>query len=143
VLVFAGKRWTRKQEGESDRITVAEDEFEQTVRRVRESFPWASKALGFLSAAEIRAVHNLARLEAELDRAATAPESWNELTPGARLALEDLVQLAVVTMTVLPLPAIATPIDGESDNTVENVESVSRYWNAAVLDEALAWFALG
>jgi len=145
-LVFygAGKKLARQEEDVSAQIKEAEDDFDARARCIRESFEWVTKAQAFLTLVLHRVANRLRTLDeipllrlGESDR----PVAWAELSEDAQSILRELLDLAAVTISVLPLPVIATPDAGEPASKVEALERESREWNNAVLDLAMAWFA--
>jgi hypothetical protein len=112
---------------------------------VRDSFDWATRAQTFLTLAAQRGASRLQLLRRDGtfgEGPATVTTPWDELRMDEQAVLVELFELASVTMSVLPLPVIATPDPGQSADDVAKLERTSREWNDAVLNRALALFAL-
>lgn len=138
ALFWTSKKWAARAQDESERIRFAELMFDETERRLRSSFEWTTQALGFLSFAGTVATKFMRDLST--GNLADLPHDWKQLKEGDREIIRRLLQLAAVTLTVLPLPALATPDDDLEDGVVAKVERQASEWNDAVLAEAMAWF---
>ncbi|HEY8768377.1 MAG TPA: helix-turn-helix transcriptional regulator [Dehalococcoidia bacterium] len=141
ALVLASKKIARREQSEALRIAKAEAEFKLVKARMQEAATCADHAQSFLGGARLRAKQQISTLKlppARDDR--TIP--WTKLPRAEQDKLRKLLELAAVTLTVLPLPAIATPDPDASGADVQKLEAATREWNDAVLQEAIAWFAL-
>jgi transcriptional regulator with XRE-family HTH domain len=138
ALFWVSKKWHAREQDETERIHAADLMFQDTERRVRASFPWTTRALGFLGAAELTSTHLMRQLVGNAKSIEDLPRTWTELDIEQQDAARRLVQLAAVTLTVLPLPALATPDDDLDDDTVDTLEARTAEWNDAVLTDAMA-----